>query len=86
MSDAVVHLLANRRLHQATARVLDSVAAELDAVRIRTGGGPAGMSGLPGERDDFDQELRNATAAGAYQVSMRTGATIRQRSLSEFLN
>jgi hypothetical protein len=79
---AVVRDLTNRRLYQASARVLDAVADELAQVRARTGGGPAPTVAFPA---DYDIALGELATGAAYQASMRTAASIRQRSLAEFL-
>jgi hypothetical protein len=85
--DAVVVQLANRRLLQASMRVLDAVADELAEVRARTGAIPAATdewSGI-GVSAEFELGLRDVAVSAAYQASMRTAATIRQRSLADFL-
>ena len=85
--EAVVHELSHRRLTQASARVLEAVTSELTEVRARTGAASpattewAGM-GLSAE---FELGLRDVAVAAGYQASMRTAATIWQRSLAEFL-
>jgi hypothetical protein len=95
-SHSVVHQLSNRRLFQASARVLDAVTEELAEVRARTGGGPTAAdyyAAGAGEADDwgigvsaeFELGLRDIAVGAAYQASMRTASTIRQRSLAEFL-
>ena len=92
----VVHQLSNRRLFQAAARVLDSVTEELAEVRARTGSGPsaaddyaAGEYGADdwgiGVSAEFELGMRDIAVGAAYQASMRTAGTIRQRSLTEFL-
>jgi hypothetical protein len=86
-SHPVVHRLSNRRLFQASARVLDAVAEELAEVRARTGSTAAGAVewSVIGVSAEFELGLRDVAVAAAYQASMRTATTIRQRSLAEFL-
>lgn len=85
---AVVHQLSNRRLLQASGRVLDAVTDELAEVRARTGASAPttsdDWSGI-GVSAEFELGMRDVAVAAAYQASMRTATTIRQRSLSEFL-
>jgi hypothetical protein len=86
--DAVVVQLANRRLMQTSVRVLDAVADELAEVRARTGASPAATDdewSSIGIGAEFELGLRDVAVSAAYQASMRTAATIRQRSLAEFL-
>jgi len=87
-NDAVVHYLTNRRLYLASARVLDAVADELAEVRARTGSGSFSASdewaGI-GVDAEFSAGMHDVSLAAAYQASMRTATTIRQRSLSDFL-
>jgi hypothetical protein len=85
-SHPVVHQLSNRRLFQASGRVLDAVADELAEVRARTGNTPeqTTWSGI-GISDEFELGTRDMAVTAAYQASMRTATTIRQRSLSDFL-
>jgi hypothetical protein len=83
----VVHHLSNRRLYQACGRVLDAVAEEVAEVRARTGdagGGDSGWSGL-GRTEEFELGLRDVAVGAAYQASLRTSSTVRQRSLADFL-
>jgi hypothetical protein len=90
----VVHQLSNRRLFQASARVLDSVTEELAEVRARTGSGPSAADSYGdlgaddwgiGVSAEFELGLRDVAVGAAYQASMRTASTVRQRSLAEFL-
>ncbi len=81
---AVVHQLTNRRLYQASARVLDAVVDELAHVRRRTGGGPDLPLGGP-TPGDYDLDVDSVAAVAAYESALRTAVTIRQRSLAEFL-
>lgn len=86
-SNGVVHQLSNRRLYQACGRVLDAVTDELAEVRARTGAPAtteADWAGI-GVSEEFELGMRDVAVAAAYQASMRTAATIRQRSLAEFL-
>jgi hypothetical protein len=85
--DAVVVQLANRRLLQASSRVLDAVADELAEVRARTGAIPTVTDEWSsiGMTAEFELGLRDVAVSAAYQASMRTAVTIRQRSLAEFL-
>ncbi len=80
----VVHQLSNRRLFQACSRVLDAVAEELAEVRARTGSTGPDPSDL-GSSEEFERGMREVSVAAAYQASMRTAATIKQRSLADFL-
>jgi hypothetical protein len=81
---AVVHQLNNRRLYRASGRVLDAVHDELAELRARTGEGSAtALVEITGF--DFEAASAELTEAAAYQASMRTATTIRQRSLMEFL-
>jgi hypothetical protein len=84
---AVIHQLSNRRLFQASARVLDAVIDELAEVRARTGDASTASDGWPalGLSEEFELGLRDVAVAAAYQASMRTASTVRQRSLNEFL-
>lgn len=86
----VIRYLANRRLYQACNRALDGVDAALAATRERTGGpGEHAESPLDGFDalgiSEFGPAMQGASAAAAYQMSRRTTAAIRQRSLTEFL-
>jgi hypothetical protein len=87
----VIRYLANRRLYQACNRALDGVDAALAATRERTGGPGEDAESLRADGFDslgiseFDPAMQVASAAVAYQMSRRTTAAIRQRSLTEFL-
>ncbi len=84
---AVIHQLSNRRLFQASARVLDGVVDELSEVLARTGTPSADNDGWTalGLTEEFELGLRDVAVAAAFQASMRTASTVRQRSLNEFL-
>ncbi len=80
----VVRQLTNRRLYQASARVLDVVSDEVALLRRATGDGPAGPLEMTGS--DYDLALEDVATSAALQVSMRTMSGVRQRSLADFLS
>jgi hypothetical protein len=75
--------LSNRRLLQACGRALDAVADETGEVRARTGN--TGKRSDIGSDEDFARGLREFSVAAACQASMRTAGTVKQRSLTDFL-
>jgi hypothetical protein len=70
--------------------VLDAVVEEVAEVRARTGNVTAAAAAAGdwtgiGISAEFELGLRDVALAAAFQASMRTATTIRQRSLAEFL-